>query len=65
MVHMVSNVCYTGYDIKSIWYVKDSIWYNKQSYGRNYISTISPQNVPYLKTKFDIQIKNLPYHKMK
>ena len=62
---MVSNVCYMGQGIKSIWYVKDSIWYNITVIWDKYISTISPQNVPYLKTKFEIQIKNLPYHKMK
>ena len=62
---MVSNVCYMGQGIKSIWYVKDSIWYNITVILDKYISTISPQNVPYLKTKFEIQIKNLPYHKMK
>ena len=65
MEHMLSNVCYMGYDIKSIWYGKESIRYNITIIWDKYISTISPQNVPYLKTKFEIQIKNLPYHKMK
>ena len=30
MVHMVSNLCYTRYVIKRIWYVKYSVWNNKR-----------------------------------
>ena len=62
---MVSNKCYMRCGIKCIWYVKESIWYNISVIWDKYISTISPQNVPYLKIKLEIQIENLLYHKMK
>ena len=62
MVYMVSNVCFMGYCIKLILYNNHDIWYNITIIWDKDISTISHQNGPYLRIKFEIQIKNLPYH---